>query len=71
MSEARFADPERYMIIQNGLGARRHRDFHCHIIPVSGRVEKTLVYLWLFLKNVLHPIWLAGRPFRRAFMRSR
>lgn len=71
LSSERFADPECYLLIHNGLGARRRRDFHCHVITVSGRVEKTLVYLWLFLKNAIHPVWLMGRPLRHALMRPR
>ena len=66
---ARFGDSERFMLIHNGPGARRKRGFHCHIIPVAGRMEKTLVYLWLFLKNVLHPVWLLTRSLRRRFIR--
>ena len=69
LSQAQFGDPERYMLIQNGLGARRARDFHCHVIVVSGRLKKTGVYLWLFLKNVLHPFWLIARPLRRRLAR--
>ena len=69
LAAERFGDPERYMLIHNGLGARRRRDFHCHVIPVSGRPEKTAVYLWLFLKNVAHPLWRLVRPLRRRWMR--
>lgn len=69
LSQARFDDPERYMLIHNGLGARRRRTFHYHLIPVSGRGEKTLVYFWLFVKNVLHGLWLLTRPLRRWLVR--
>ena len=65
MALARNNDSEQHMIIHNGLGARRKRNFHYHIIPVAGRVEKTMVYFWLFLKNIFHPIWLLSRKLRR------
>ena len=61
-------DSEQHMIIYNGLGARRERNFHYHIIPVAGRVEKTMIYFWLFMKNVFHPIWLLLRSLRRKFI---
>lgn len=70
LSDDRFGDPERYLLIHNGLGARRRRDFHCHVIVVSGRLQKTGVYLWLFLKNMLHPLWHLARPLRRRLLRS-
>lgn len=69
LSQARFGDPERYMLIHNGRGARRRRTFHYHVIPVAGRGEKTLVYLWLFIKNVLHLAWLASRSLRHRLVR--
>jgi len=71
LSTQRSGDPERYMLIHNGLGARRRRDFHYHVIVVSGRAEKTRVYLWLFLKNVFHPLWLLARPLRPRLLRPR
>lgn len=71
LSQQGFGDSERYMLIHNGLGARRRRDFHYHVIPVRGRAEKTLVYLWLFLKNVFHLPWLASRSIRHRLVRPR
>lgn len=65
LSQTKFGDSERYLLIHNGLGARRRRNFHYHIIPVAGRPQKTFVYLWLFLKNLLHGLWLLTRGLRR------
>jgi hypothetical protein len=65
LSFARYGDSERYLLIHNGLGARRRRNFHYHVIPVAGRGSKTFVYLWLFVKNVLHGAWVATRGVRR------
>lgn len=69
LSVKRFGDPERYMLIHNGRGAGRRRDFHYHVIPVRGRFEKTLVYFWLSTKNALHPIWLLCRSIRHRLIR--
>lgn len=65
ISQQRFGNPDCYLLIHNGLGTRRRRNFHFHIIPVANRIEKTFVYLWLFAKNMLHPLWLLTRGLRR------
>ena len=49
-----FNDEECYTIIHNGLGTRRARDTHYHILPLAGRPQKTLFYLVLVIKNLLH-----------------
>jgi hypothetical protein len=64
----RLGHPDGYLLIHNGPGSRRRRNFHCHIIPVSGRVEKTVVYAWLTCKNILHFGWLLTRKLRLVWM---
>ncbi|UXI68237.1 hypothetical protein [Tahibacter amnicola] len=70
-SLARYGDAECYLLIHNGLGVRRSRDFHFHIAILSGRWQKAVLYGWLFAKNLLHPVWLLTRRLRRKHMRRR
>lgn len=61
LSEHYFGDPECFMIIHNGLGTRRERNYHYHIIPIANRLGKILVYSLLSLKNIFYPIWRATK----------
>jgi hypothetical protein len=68
-SLARLGHADGFLLIHNGPGSRRRRNFHCHIVPVSGRIEKTTVYAWLTCKNLFHFAWLLTRNLRRGLMR--
>lgn len=62
---AAFGDAECYMVLFNGLGIRRARNHHYHILPLRGRVAKFRLYGVLTIKNLLYPLWRGLRPLRR------
>ena len=55
MAIERNNDSEQHMIIHNGLGARRKRNFHYHIIPVASRAEKTMIYFLVVYEKCISP----------------
>ncbi len=68
ISRKRFNHTEKFMLIHNGIGSRRRKNFHCHVIPVAGKVNKAAVYFSLFTKNVFHFIWFLTRGMRKALI---